>query len=84
MNYKDELKALELIQSIPEPPYLPVIFTFSDSNYTKVSDQLIEYFKKLNIEVKREEPTDKIKGLLKKYGIEPFEVKFVVIKKHEI
>lgn len=81
MKYKNELKILELLEKIPEIPYLPVIFTFEPEHKTELPDTLITYFKKLNINLEKTEPTDKIRKILGKHNIEPKEIIFKIVGK---
>jgi len=83
MKANKELKILELIDSIPEPPFLPFLLTIEDEGQTKIPDNLIKYFKTLNIVLNKKEPTEKILQLLNQYGIEPFQVILKLVTTNE-
>jgi len=61
MNKKTELEILKIIDSIPEPPIFGILIV--ENGMVKVNEEVINYFKFFNINLKEVEPIEKIRKL---------------------
>ncbi len=70
MNDKRELEILEYINSIPTPPVFRVLIV--ENGMVKLNQEVRNYFKYFNIELKEVEPVEKVKALCKSINSNKF------------